>query len=491
MSFEGNHRDAGAPAPAASPPPPAAAPAPGHRPTGAVPTASRAFAGDLAGAWWYTWTGFILCVLVVVGFASLAPLQLLAAHLEHGRTAPASALAAMLLFQVLAVAGQIRTARLFRAPPPETTDRPLPGRTDLLWLFGPTVPPALAAAVLPLFGLHRLGTWWALSLWLSALVLSQLLPPPRARRALLLGGAVTLVLGAAAVFQDPQGPQDTGPGFLVWGVLTAGMIIPTVWFWRLMQRLDHARGQAAELAVARERLRFAADLHDVQGHHLQVISLKAELAERLLTKGRAEDAGAQVHEVREQAREALAETRALVRDLREVSAERELANARDVLTAAGTAAEVHVDPDLGPLGPAAGRLVGLAAREATTNILRHACAGHARLELTGIGPTAVRLVVRNDGAPAPRLSLPVTGSPALDSSAAGTPDADPTTEASRPEQGERPSSGSAAGGRRGGTGLTALAERAEAAGGTLSTTQEGETFTLTLTVPRSADQETA
>lgn len=472
MSFEGNHPDGRAA-------PPAASPAPGHRPTGAVPTAAGPFSSDLVGAWWYTWTGFILCVLVVVGFAVLGPLQLLTAHLEHGHSAQAAVLGAMLLLQAFAMTGQIRAARLLREPPPVPADPPLPGRADLLWLFAPTVLLALAAAVLPLFGLHRLGTWWALSVWLSALVLSQLLPAPRGRRVLLLGGVVTLGLGAAAILQDPYGPEDTGPGFLLWVALTAGMIIPTVWFWRLMQRLDHARGQAAELAVTRERLRFAADLHDVQGHHLQVIALKAELAERLLAKGRAEDAVDQVHEIREQAREALSETRALVRDLREVSAERELANARDVLTAAGTAAEVHVDPDLGPLGPTAGRLVGLAAREATTNILRHAAATQASLELTGAGPTAVRLVVRNDGAPSP------------DTAAAGTSDAAPMAESSRPDPGERPPSGSTAGGRRGGTGLTALAERTEAAGGTLAAGTEGETFTLTLTVPRSAEEETA
>ena len=118
-----------------------------------------------------------------------------------------------------------------------------------------------------------------------------------------------------------------------------------------------------------------------------------------------------------------------------------------MLTAAGTATEVGADPHLGPLGTAAGRLVGLAVREATTNILRHASAGHARIELTAAGPDAVRLVIVNDGAP---------------TADAGT----------------------------GGTGLAALAERAEAAGGTLTATQAGGEFTLTLTVPRT-EKETA
>ncbi|SJN15549.1 sensor histidine kinase [Micrococcus lylae] len=475
MRIEGNHDDGRSAPPAA---------APGRRPTGAVPTASAAgpgasgfgpLTGDLAGAWWYTWTGLLFGVLVIAGYSAFGPLTRLQGHMDAGRTGQAVVLAVLLLLHVLGVVGQLHVARLFQAPPPGDAEGPVVGQRDLAWLFGPTVPLALAGAVLPALGLTELGTWWALPLWLSCLLLSLLVHPRRRRPVAAAGLTVSLILGAAAVLQDPAGPIDTAGGFLLWAVFTGVMIVPAVWFWRVMQRLEHARLQAADLAVTRERLRFASDLHDVQGHHLQVIALKAELAERLLAKGRTEDAGAQLHEVREQAREALAETRALVRDLREVSAERELANARDVLTAAGTHADVHVDPSLGPLGPAAGRLVGLAAREATTNILRHAHAEHARLELTAVPTDAfrLRLVVTNDGAPA-------VGA------------ADPVDPATSPRPGERPSSSAAADGRRGwGTGLAGLAERAEAAGGTLSAVHEGEMFTLTLTVPRSAEEETA
>lgn len=465
MSIHGNHDD-GRPAPPSGSPAPSAgtaAPEPGHapgrRPTGVLPTAGTGASGarpsgggpvtgDLAGAWWYTWSGLLLCILVIAGFAAFGPLVRMQEHQEAGRTGHVVALAVLLFLHVCAAAAQLIVARRFHAPPPEESEAPAVGRAELGLLLGPTVPLALAGAVLPALGLRGLGTWWPLPLWVSVLLLALLLPPRRRGMVLWGGLAVALACGAAAVLQAPEGPWDTAVGLLVWSVATAAMIVPTVWFWRLMQRLEHARLQAADLAVTRERLRFASDLHDVQGHHLQVIALKAELAERLLGRGRTEDAGAQLHEVREQAREALAETRALVRDLRAVSADRELANAQDVLTAAGTATEVRTDPQLGPLGPAAGRLVGLAVREATTNILRHASATHARIGLASVPGDAsrVRLVVANDGA---------------------------------------------APGRGSGTGLTALAERAAAAGGTLDTALEAETFTLTLTVPRSAEEETA
>ena len=137
------------------------------------------------------------------------------------------------------------------------------------------------------------------------------------------------------------------------------------------------------------------------------------------------------------------------------------------------------------LGLTAGRLIGLAAREATTNILRHAAAAQARIELTAVPRDAsrLRLVVANDGAPAAPSRAAGTG--------AHTPTPGPTAEATPSRPGEGPSSGSGRDGRGSGTGLTALAERAEAAGGTLTTAHEGETFTLMLTVPRSAEEETA
>lgn len=90
--------------------------------------------------------------------------------------------------------------------------------------------------------------------------------------------------------------------------------------------------------MARERLRFASDLHDIQGHHIQVIALKAELADRLLASNddkHRQVAQAAIGEVRALAEEAQAETRQLVRDLRVVSLGEELDNAKDVLGAVG------------------------------------------------------------------------------------------------------------------------------------------------------------
>lgn len=73
-------------------------------------------------------------------------------------------------------------------------------------------------------------------------------------------------------------------------------------------QLSEARAELAQLAVAQERERFARDLHDLLGHSLSVIALKAELAGRMLTE-RPDDAAREVSELEQVARTALGEVR--------------------------------------------------------------------------------------------------------------------------------------------------------------------------------------
>ena len=66
------------------------------------------------------------------------------------------------------------------------------------------------------------------------------------------------------------------------------------------------------LAAVAERERIARDLHDVLGHTLSVIVLKAELAGRLLRDSASPDtarAAAEIGDVERTARTALAEVR--------------------------------------------------------------------------------------------------------------------------------------------------------------------------------------
>ncbi len=155
-------------------------------------------------------------------------------------------------------------------------------------------------------------------------------------------------------------------------VVWATLVVPPVlamamlaqwWTYEVARRLERARS----LAVDQERIRFAADLHDIQGHHLQVIALKSELAARL-GASRTDEAVALMREVRQLAHDALMDTKAVVSGYRQVSLATELANAVKVLGAAGISAETEFTATA---EGTAERLLGLVVREATTNILRH------------------------------------------------------------------------------------------------------------------------
>ncbi|MBO0784572.1 MAG: sensor histidine kinase, partial [Actinobacteria bacterium] len=168
---------------------------------------------------------------------------------------------------------------------------------------------------------------------------------------------------------------------------------------RVARELHDTRLALADAVVGRERLRVSRDLHDLMGHSLAAISLKGDLAVRLLRRDRPA-AVAEITNMTEVAREALAGLRAITRDGDKVSLARELAGARALLAAAGVA--VTVRGDLAGVPPAADEVLAWTVREATTNILRHAAASTATITLERRDGVA-GLEIRNDGAP------PVTG----------------------------------------------------------------------------------
>ena len=152
---------------------------------------------------------------------------------------------------------------------------------------------------------------------------------------------------------------------------------------------------AAADAVAEERLRFARDLHDLLGHSLSVIVLKAELARRRLERGEHDEARDEVNDLEQVARRSLEEVREAVTGYRVRSLDAELSGAREVLETAGIDVTIAVASDAA-LPPDIDQLLAWVVREATTNIVRHSRAGHARIAITQSG-TAVRLEVSDDG----------------------------------------------------------------------------------------------
>ena len=203
-------------------------------------------------------------------------------------------------------------------------------------------------------------------------------------------------------------------------VLTAFALRGTRQLIAVNAELAEARDELARNAVAEERVRFARDLHDLLGHSLSLVALKSELAGRLVERDPAR-ARAEMADVEAAARQALAEVRDAVSGYRTVSLAQALAEARSALSAAGITLRA---PTPGASLPGTvDAVLGWVVREATTNVLRHSAARTMTVDLRS-GEGRVVLTVTDDGrgTTAPR-----------------------------------------------GTGLSGLAERVEALGGTLDT----------------------
>jgi two-component system sensor histidine kinase DesK len=221
------------------------------------------------------------------------------------------------------------------------------------------------------------------------------------------------------------------------------------------QELATAQQELARLAVTQERSRFARDLHDILGHSLTVVTVKAELAGRLVHVD-PQRAEREIGEVERLAREALTDVRSAVAGYRETSLAGELVSARIALDAAGIEAEL---PNAVDDVPGERRdLVGWTLREAVTNVVRHSGATRCRVRVDAHG-----IEVSDDGrGPAADAGSGGAGSGGSGSGGSGS--------------GGSGSGGSGSGGAgSGGHGLLGLRERSHRAGAALTVgrSQEG------------------
>jgi two-component system sensor histidine kinase DesK len=206
----------------------------------------------------------------------------------------------------------------------------------------------------------------------------------------------TALLAVAVQVSGHLVPGWSNPAGLTFAVCTAAFAMWGVN--QLMARnldLLAAREENAQLAVADERNRFARDLHDILGHSLTVITVKAELANRLLDVD-PDRARAELVDRERLSRDALADVRRAVEGYRDLTLPGELARAREALRAADIDAELpnstdHVPSDLR-------ELFAWTVREGVTNVIRHSGASRCTVRLEPDG-----VAVRDDGTgPEPR-----------------------------------------------------------------------------------------
>ena len=148
--------------------------------------------------------------------------------------------------------------------------------------------------------------------------------------------------------------------------------------------------QAISLVRERERLRFAGDLHDILGHSLTVITMKNELAQRLLSVGKIDEAGEQIAQTLELSRQAKEDLRGIIAASRSLSPEEEVNSARELCEQAGIEFTADIRGDIPP-GPRAS-LAAHIIREGTANAITHAHPKSIHVRLT-----PAEVLVRNDG----------------------------------------------------------------------------------------------
>ncbi|HEX3789064.1 MAG TPA: histidine kinase [Pseudonocardiaceae bacterium] len=174
-------------------------------------------------------------------------------------------------------------------------------------------------------------------------------------------------------------------GSIDWGdamtlvVLTAAMFAFGALL-NIIGELRRTQDKMAKLAVAEERSRLARDLHDVLGHSLTTITVKAGLARRVLeTDADRERAIAEVRDVEDLARQAMAEVRSTVSGYRTASLPAELVGARAALQAAGIEADLPRAVD--NVAANLQETFAYVLREGVTNIIRHSEATRCEVRL--------------------------------------------------------------------------------------------------------------
>ena len=270
----------------------------------------------------------------------------------------------LVAFAAVVVYGTVHKPRYFR------TGDARAGALDAAW-------PVVAIAVLGVV-LSALTDWMGLpGLMIYTATISAFRLPYRVAPIGLLGPLVVVGLVHLALR-----PPLSEIGFFY-------LLIPLSW-WSItsMRRviessiaLATAREQVATLDATAERERVARDVHDILGHSLTVVTVKAQLAGRLLEPG-AEDvarARAEIADVEALAREALADVRSTVGGLRVPILADEIAGCQAALRAADIDAVVRGSATDVP--PERRELFAWVLREAVTNVVRHSGASRCRVTL--------------------------------------------------------------------------------------------------------------
>lgn len=201
-----------------------------------------------------------------------------------------------------------------------------------------------------------------------------------------------IALGAAAAWFLSSYPKQFLIPTLSIGLPVGLAAVMEATLRRSRHQLLRKQEEVEHMATIAERERISRDLHDLLGHTLSLITLKAELAGKLAARD-IDACKGEIADIERCARNALAEVRAAVSGYRLTGFAHELATARASLAAAGIALHEQVGQVTVP--PAAENVMSLALREAVTNIIRHAKATSCDVSLVLESGAAVLRIADN------------------------------------------------------------------------------------------------
>jgi two-component system sensor histidine kinase DesK len=242
---------------------------------------------------------------------------------------------------------------------------------------------------------------WTTMQWFASASLAMLLPP-RAALVVLSGTAI----GYGAWYGAKNANADEAQAiwaFFYWIVLQylgSGGLYGATRLVRFIDELRDARAGLAELAIERERLRIARDLHDLLGQSLSAVSLKGDLAIGLLQRGDLAKATTEIESLVSVARSALHDVLDVAHREPPIALASEIDRATDLLASTGT--ETHVKIDVEELPPPIEELFAWTLREGVTNVLRHSAATRCSITIRR-RDDSVRMEIVNDGAMPPAV----------------------------------------------------------------------------------------
>ncbi|WP_211305169.1 sensor histidine kinase [Streptomyces albireticuli] len=246
-----------------------------------------------------------------------------------------------------------------------------------------------------------LGSSWLVLFVYVCVAIGAVLPTRLARILIPVVSGILALIGV-----------NTGAGGFLWALMLPALLggfamVGVRQMARTARALREARATVAHLAANEERLRLARDLHDLLGHSLSLITLKSELAGRMLP-GSPEAAAQQIADIEQVSRQALVDVREAVSGFRRPTLDAEIAGARTALAAAGVTADLDrvavgspgadggEGSPLAGLAPDAEGALAWALREAVTNVVRHSGARRCEVSLSERGDELC-LTVTDDG----------------------------------------------------------------------------------------------